>query len=245
MATFDVSNGSASWGLSAKPEVKLAALIEISNNLAQTLAVEDILPKILDSLFKIFTQADRGFVVMRPKADGPLVPVAVKTRRAGDEERMRISRTIVEEAMKSRKAILSADAASDERFGMAQSIADFSIRSMMCAPMMGIDGQPIGVIQIDTLNQRSSLHRFRFGSARQRREPGGRLDRQRQNARAGHRPAGHAARSGAGPPDAAGAAALASRRKCPAIISSITTRRHGKSAATTTTMFRCPAAAMP
>jgi phosphoserine phosphatase RsbU/P len=155
MATFDVGNGSVSWGLSAKPEVKLAALIEISNNLAQTLAVEDILPKILDSLFKIFTQADRGFVVMRPRADGPLVPVAVKTRRAGDEERMRISRTIVEEAMKSRKAILSADAASDERFGMAQSIADFSIRSMMCAPMMGTDGQPIGVIQIDTLNQRS------------------------------------------------------------------------------------------
>src|SRR6187399_2835423 len=155
MATFDVGNGSVSWGLSAKPEVKLAALIEISNNLAQTLAVEDILPKILDSLFKIFTQADRGFVVMRPRADGPLVPVAVKTRRAGDEERMRISRTIVEEAMKSRKAILSADAASDERFGMAQSIADFSIRSMMCAPMMGGDGQAIGVIQIDTLNQRS------------------------------------------------------------------------------------------
>ncbi|HVT27164.1 MAG TPA: SpoIIE family protein phosphatase [Lacipirellulaceae bacterium] len=155
MATLDVSGGSASWGISAKPEVKLAALIEISNNLAQTLSVEDILPKILDSLFKIFTQADRGFVVMRPRPDGPLVPVAVKTRRAGDEQRMRISRTIVEEAMKSRKAILSADATSDERFGMAQSIADFSIRSMICAPMMGNDGQPLGVIQIDTLNQRS------------------------------------------------------------------------------------------
>jgi len=155
MATFDVSGGSASWGLSAKPEVKLAALIEISNALAQTLSVEDILPKLLDSLFKIFTQADRGFVVMRPRPDGPLVPVAVKTRRPGDEERIRISRTIVEEAMKSRKAILSADAASDERFGMAQSIADFSIRSMICAPMMGTDGQPLGVIQIDTLNQRA------------------------------------------------------------------------------------------
>src|SRR6185369_18075413 len=127
----------ASWGLSARPEVKLAALIEISNGLAQAISVQDILPKILDSLFKIFTQADRGFVVMRPRPDGPLVPVAVKTRRAGDEERMRISRTIVEEAMKNKKAMLSADAASDERFGMAQSIADFSIRSMICAPMIG------------------------------------------------------------------------------------------------------------
>ena len=144
MATFDVGGASASWGLSAKPEVKLAALLEISNGLAQTLSVEAILPKLLDSLFKIFTQADRGFVVMRPKADGPPVVVADKSRRPGGEERMRISRTIVEEAMNTKKAILSADAASDERFGMAQSIADFSIRSMICAPMIGLDGQPVG-----------------------------------------------------------------------------------------------------
>jgi serine phosphatase RsbU (regulator of sigma subunit)/pSer/pThr/pTyr-binding forkhead associated (FHA) protein len=155
MATFDVSGGSASWRMSAKPEVKLAALIEISNSLGKTFSVHEILPKLLDSLFKIFVQADRGFVVMRPRPDGPLVPVAVKSRRESDDERMRISRTIVEEAMTSRKAILSADAASDERFGMAQSIADFSIRSMICAPMLGADGEPMGVIQIDTLNQRS------------------------------------------------------------------------------------------
>jgi phosphoserine phosphatase RsbU/P len=155
MATLDVSGGSASWGLSAKPEVKLAALMEISNGLARAVSVEDILPKLLDSLFKIFVQADRGFVVMKPRADGPPVVVADKSRRPGGEERMRISRTIVEEAMKNKKAMLSADAASDERFGMAQSIADFSIRSMICAPMIGLDGDPLGVIQIDTLNQRA------------------------------------------------------------------------------------------
>jgi serine phosphatase RsbU (regulator of sigma subunit)/pSer/pThr/pTyr-binding forkhead associated (FHA) protein len=158
MATLDVSSGSASWGLSAKPEVKLAALLEITNALAQTLSVEGILPKLLDSLFKIFTQADRGFIVMKPKAEGPPVVVADKARRPGGEERMRISRTIIEEAMSSRKAILSADAASDERFSMAQSIADFSIRSMICAPMIGLDGQPQGVIQIDTLNQRARFN---------------------------------------------------------------------------------------
>jgi hypothetical protein len=102
MATFDVSGGSASWGLSAKPEVKLAALMEITNALAQTLAVEDILPKVLDSLFKIFTQADRGFVVMKPRPETPPVVMADKARRPGGETQMRISRTIVEVAMKSR-----------------------------------------------------------------------------------------------------------------------------------------------
>ncbi len=154
MATLDLSGGSVSWSLSAKPEVKLAALVEITQNLGRTLEINEILPKILDSLFKVFVQADRAFVIMRPKEDGPLVAVAEKFRRA-DQEATRISRTIVEEAMQAKKAILSADAASDSRFDMAQSISEFQIRSMICAPMIDNTGTAIGVIQVDTLNQRS------------------------------------------------------------------------------------------
>jgi sigma-B regulation protein RsbU (phosphoserine phosphatase) len=156
MATLDVTRGGAAlWQMSAKPETQLQALVEISNNLGSTLLVKEILPKILDSLFKIFVQADRGFVVMRPRADAPLVPVATKARRSSDEEKMRISRTIVQQAMDGKKAILSADASTDERFGMAQSIADFQIRSLICAPMIGNNGESLGVIQIDTSNQMS------------------------------------------------------------------------------------------
>lgn len=156
MATIDVSRGvAASWNLSAKPEAQLQAMIEISTNLGNTLSVKEILPKLLDSLFKIFVQADRGFVIMRPRPDAPLVPVAAKARREDDELSMRISRTIVRQAIESKKAILSADAASDARFNEAQSIADFQIRSLICAPMISSDGEPLGVIQIDTNNQRS------------------------------------------------------------------------------------------
>lgn len=157
MATLDVSGGSASVNLSAKPEAKLAALVEISTNLSKTLELDEILPRILDSLFKIFVQADRGFVIMRPDKDAPLVPVADKYRLASRDERTRISRTIVEQAMSNKSAILSADAATDSRFSMAESIADFQIRSMMCAPMLDSEGQPLGVIQIDTNNQRSKF----------------------------------------------------------------------------------------
>lgn len=155
MATIDLGKGSASWSMSARPEVKLAALVEITNNLGKTMSVDEILPKLLDSLFKIFVQADRGFVVMRPDAESPLAVVDQKARRKGQEEAMRISRTIIQQAVDSKQAILSADAASDERFGMAQSIAEFQIRSMICAPMIDSDGNAFGVIQVDTLNQRS------------------------------------------------------------------------------------------
>ena len=153
-ATIELG-GDSGWSTSARPEVKLAALVEISKGLGRAISIDEVLPKLLESLFKVFTQADRGFVVMRPSPDAPLVPVAAKTRRGDMEDQARISRTIVEEAMNGKKAILSHDASSDERFGMAESIAEFQIRSMMCAPLIDGEGQSLGVIQIDTLNQRS------------------------------------------------------------------------------------------
>ncbi|RIK81217.1 MAG: protein serine phosphatase [Planctomycetota bacterium] len=155
MATIDVtSDRRVGWQLSAKPEQQLQAMVEISNNLSSTLSIKDILPKVLDSLFKIFVQADRGFILMQPKPGAPLAPVATKARR-GEDEGMRWSKTIVQRAIAEKKAILSADAAADARFNMAQSIADFHIRSLLCAPMIDSNGEPIGVIQIDTKDQRS------------------------------------------------------------------------------------------
>jgi serine phosphatase RsbU (regulator of sigma subunit) len=59
--------------------------------------------------------------------------------------------------METKEAILSADAASDQRFESSQSIADLRIRSVMCAPLIDNEGHALGVIQIDTLDQR---HRF-------------------------------------------------------------------------------------
>ena len=155
MSKLDISADESGLRVAVKPEAKLRAMMEISQSLSQTLALDDVLPKILDGLFKIFPQADRGFVVLRDAAKGALVPKAVRHRRAGDEETARISRTIVETAMESKLAILSADAASDSRFEMSQSISDFQIRSMMCVPLLASGGEAQGVIQIDTTNQRS------------------------------------------------------------------------------------------
>ncbi|MCA9234385.1 MAG: SpoIIE family protein phosphatase [Planctomycetales bacterium] len=156
MATLDVGRGASStWQTSAKPETQLQAILEISHNLGKTLDEKEILPKVLDSLFKIFVQADRGFVIRRPVENGPLAAVAAKARRGEEGAEMRFSRTIVEKAMNDKQAILSADASSDSRFNMAQSIADFSIRSLICAPLIDGDGEALGVLQIDTSDQRA------------------------------------------------------------------------------------------
>lgn len=154
MSRLDVSLKGAK--LSASPEAKLTAILEISQSLGRALALDEVLPKLLNVLFKIFVQADRGFIVLR-EDDGRLVPRWTKVRREENEDTIRISRTICNQVMQSKEAILSADAANDQRFEMSQSIADFRIRSMMCAPLVDSEGNAFGVLQIDTLDQR---HRF-------------------------------------------------------------------------------------
>jgi serine phosphatase RsbU (regulator of sigma subunit) len=48
--------------------------------------------------------------------------------------------------------ILSADAANDARFQASETISNFTIRSMICVPLLGLDGEPLGIINIDTQN---------------------------------------------------------------------------------------------
>ena len=151
MSKIDLSKSSSNWTTSA--EVKLAAFAEIAKSLGKAVSLDAVLATILDSLFKIFLQADRGFVVLK-EADGRLVPRWTKVRREGIEDSIRISRTIVRHVMEKKEAILSADATNDTRFELSQSIADFRIRSMMCAPLLDADGEALGTFQIDTLDQR-------------------------------------------------------------------------------------------
>jgi phosphoserine phosphatase RsbU/P len=159
MSRVDLSSGSTSLKLQVNTEAKLKALLEISQNLGRALELGDVLPKLLDSLFKIFVQADRGFIVLKDPQSGKLTPKAVLHRRDDDAASFRLSRTILNAVIGSRQAILSADAAADSRFDMAESIVDFQIRSMMCAPMITGGGDVLGVIQIDTVDPRNRFNR--------------------------------------------------------------------------------------
>jgi len=130
-------------------QTQLKALLEITQNLRNSLTLERVLPQILDSLFVIFPAADRGFIVLRDEA-GALEPRWAKVRRDVTEQPPRISRTIVRRAMDSQEAILSADAPGDSRFTGSTSLSTLPIRSVMCAPLIDSDGNSFGVLQVDT-----------------------------------------------------------------------------------------------
>ena len=145
--TFDV--GSAKQYLETQTTEKMRALLEISTSLSKTLELEPLLPQVAETLFSVFLQADRCFIILLDEA-GRMIPKVEKSRRAKPgESGTRFSKTIVRKCLDSLQAYLSEDASSDAAMGSAQSIAEFRIRSVMCVPLVSGEGKPLGALQLD------------------------------------------------------------------------------------------------
>jgi sigma-B regulation protein RsbU (phosphoserine phosphatase) len=143
-----IGKGAAQQFLEVQPSERLRALLEISTELSKKLELDPLLPQIAETLFGVFRQADRCFVVMLDDA-GRMIPKVVRTRRPAAED-PRFSRTIVRKCLDSQQSYLSEDASADANLAPAQSIAEFRIRSVMCAPLVASDGRPLGALQLDT-----------------------------------------------------------------------------------------------
>ena len=159
MSKVDVSRRPSSLRLGGNTEAKLKALLEISQNLGKALALKEVLPKLLDSLFAIFIQADRGFVVLRDPASGRLVPKAVKYRRGddtGDDPHQPDDR-------QQRHGRQGGDPFGRRRqrraFRHVREHRRFSHPLDDVRPLINSEGDAIGVIQIDTMDQRNRFSR--------------------------------------------------------------------------------------
>ena len=142
-------NEGTNLSVRVQPEETLRAVLDITRSLASTLELDDVLDRTLADLFRIFPQADRGFVLLLdPGEERPRLH-ASRTRDTVDGE-PRVSHTVVDRAMRTGEAILTADAAADQRFATSDSLADLQLRSVLCVPLHGREDQPFGVIQLDT-----------------------------------------------------------------------------------------------
>ena len=146
-----VANDSGFGLLGVRPEAKLKGVLEISRRLAGATDLTAIWPRLIDTLFEIFPAADRGCILLRGPA-GRLTPAAQKVRNHAEDETVRLSKTVLNKVLKEKAGVLSADATSDRQFSMSESISNLSIRSVLCVPLLGLDGDVLGVIHLDTQN---------------------------------------------------------------------------------------------
>lgn len=136
-------------------EARLRAVLKINQLLGPTLHLGVVLSKMLDGLFEIFPQADRGLVLL---CEGNrLIPKAAKQRH-GKRESIQYSRTIVDNALAGRRVILSEDLARDQEIPPSGSITELQMRSVMCVPLLAQETAPLGVIQLDTQESRKRFN---------------------------------------------------------------------------------------
>lgn len=129
--------------------VNLAVLYEAVHTTSHILDLDQLLEKIMDLIFKTI-EADRGCIMLRHPESTLLEPKALRWRQHHrPDEKMTISRTIMDHVLRHRQGVIVSDAARDERFNSGQSIVRFGIREAICVPMKGRH-ETLGVLYLDT-----------------------------------------------------------------------------------------------
>ena len=138
---------------------QLRALFGINRAIGASLSLEEVVPRLLEGLFEIYPQADRGFVLLVDPDSGRLLLRGKKLRGARQEGPPRLSVSVLDTVMQTRRAILSNDLQSDARFDASQSIMSGWMRSVMCVPVCRADGGVLGVVQLDAAGRgRGEFH---------------------------------------------------------------------------------------
>lgn len=105
---------------------------EAVRSLLETTDLHELCNKALEVTFQIL-KAENGALLLFDD-NHQLIPWAYRGV-GGAGERIIISRTIVEEVLKRRVAVLASDALTDARWGGAQSVVMSGVRSLMCVPL--------------------------------------------------------------------------------------------------------------
>jgi serine phosphatase RsbU (regulator of sigma subunit) len=128
---------------------RLKTVYAVAAAISSILDLDELLPEILNRVFEVFPKAERGFIMLRDEAANRLIPKAVKRRRQEDSAEMLVSRTIIQQVLTRKQAVLSHDASEDHRFKTGRSVANYGIRAMMAAPLVWRQ-ESLGIIYLDS-----------------------------------------------------------------------------------------------
>ncbi|RMH40504.1 MAG: GAF domain-containing protein [Deltaproteobacteria bacterium] len=144
----------AAGGAADADAARLRRLLALSRRLNSEQRLEPLLDDVIDSLIEV-TDAERGFLLL--ERDGALEVVVARNfdHSPVATETVQVSRSIAERAARTGEPVLTVDAAFDDRFGEAASVAALRLRSVLAVPLR-CKGRIIGTVYLD--------HRFRRGA---------------------------------------------------------------------------------
>lgn len=140
-----------------KELIQLRALAETSALVNSSLDVDTVFERALDAVLRL-TGAGRGYLLLRDGGGEAVIRVARKQEEpnpnAPDDGNQSVSRTILREVIRTGKPLLTNNAADDPRISKSATITKYSLRSVLCVPLI-LKGVVEGAVYVD--------NRFREG----------------------------------------------------------------------------------
>ena len=116
---------------------------------SHTLDIDQLLNRIMQLIFE-WVEADRGCIMLYQSEARSLEPKVRRTRQGvGTEDKITISKTILDYVIEHNEGVLTSDAREDTRWNPAASILQMGVREAICVPMQG-RYNTVGIIYIDT-----------------------------------------------------------------------------------------------
>ncbi len=130
---------------------RLMTLCKIAAAINDTFDMDQLLERLMTAIFEEFS-ANQGFIMLREEGR-PQLTHKISWRKPGGrvEGKQSYSRTIIEEVVKKREAILSTNLQSDERFRLGLSSIDEEVQSTICVPLLR-GRRILGVLQLDSFS---------------------------------------------------------------------------------------------
>jgi adenylate cyclase len=114
----------------------LLALADISQVVNSSLDLNTVLQIVMDTIIRL-TGAERGFLMLRDEAGELQIRIARNWEQASlNPSEFAISRTVINRVVAEGKPVLTTNAQEDDRFVGQASIIAFSLRSILCVPLM-------------------------------------------------------------------------------------------------------------
>ena len=143
----DARGSSNPWLARARSNLQIMYRTALA--VSHTMDIDQLLARIMDMIFD-WVEADRGCIMLKDLETGKLTPKVRRHRRGlRTDEKMSISKTILDYVVEQKEGVLTSNARDDARWDPAQSIVSLGVREAICVPMQG-RYDVVGVIYIDT-----------------------------------------------------------------------------------------------
>jgi adenylate cyclase len=122
-------------------------LYEVAAELTSSLDLDEVLGRLMDRVIELM-QAARGFVVLL-NADNSL-QVRISRGETDEDKKQEFlgSRTVIEQVVAERRAVLTSDAGQDDRFKGQKSVILHNLRSIIAVPLT-VKDKVIGALYVD------------------------------------------------------------------------------------------------